>query len=566
MNMNIDWEQNKIDNDLQGALREDPVNSGISGDTAESENVPVKEMDILSSVPPEQQRWDLFDEIAVFGVSLRGRSHVKSGLPCQDSNDFLYLHQEKILIAAIADGVGSCSFSHWGAHTAVQEAINSIRDSIVQIANGHPVKISDLSQVQIEEVFNKAFLHAQNKVEEFADHYQQSVVHFQSTLTVALYDGNRVVCCHIGDDGIVAQGTSGKYQMITKRIKGEEANSVFTLQSGKWYITTISTDITGFMMSTDGILDFYVTNEGMGNRVYYPFLHTFLYGMKPTSGQDLRSVVENTMQSTIAFLNSDERVASVMDDMTILAIANQRHLCEATVPTFSQSEWEDEQKRIRKEQLKKLNASKTVIPPLKQRTVTQPKSKEKTTADTNNRQSYHFDETQGKKQPPYVNHRKATLHAASVPAAGSTYNGHYQPSNGKKAKSTYETSQNPYYLPQYGSNISSANGRLNHSDAYPDTYEEESIGFFDMIGEGIAGIGEGIMGGINKAASIMDAREVRKEGRKYRCCYCGRSISKRDKYCKFCNYPFTWRCGNCGNPIRNDEKKCSRCGCTIGWR
>lgn len=315
---------------------------------------------VLSAIPPSQIRCGTYGEIAVYGMSLQGRSHKKTNTPCQDSNHFCYLENEKILITAIADGVGSCVWSHWGSYVAVDAVIQSLKRMIAAISKGEVLKIESLSKEQIESIFNTAFSDARQAVEDLADREQQSVYNFQSTLTVALYDGSRLTCCHIGDDGIVAQGTSGKYQMITQRIKGDEANSVVTLQSGKWFITTTSTEVTGFLMSTDGILDFYVMNQAMDNRVYYPFFEACIYSMEPKQISNASEAVEAAMRETQKNLLDDELMGSVTDDMTVLSVVNQRLLCQSTRPTFSKEAWDRERRRVLKMQQEKLHPKKVI--------------------------------------------------------------------------------------------------------------------------------------------------------------------------------------------------------------
>ncbi len=323
---------------------------------------------VLNIVPPSQIRYGIYGEIGVYGMSLQGRSHKITNTPCQDSNNFCYLEKEKILIAAIADGVGSCIWSHWGSYTAVEAAILSLKREITAISKGEVLRIESLSTNQTESIFNSAFSDARQAVEDLADREQQSVYNFQSTLTVALYDGSRLTCCHIGDDGIVAQGTSGKYQMITQRIKGDEANSVVTLQSGKWFITTTSTEITGFLMSTDGILDFYVMNQAMNNRVWYPFFEACIYSMEPKCSESMDITVETAMKEAEKQLINDEIMGRVTDDMTVLAVVNQRLLCQSSHPSFSQAEWNRERQRVLKIQQEKLHPKKgkTIREPISQ--------------------------------------------------------------------------------------------------------------------------------------------------------------------------------------------------------
>ena len=290
------------------------------------------------------------NDVGVYGFSLTGSSHLKSKTVCQDYSDFLYLSDENIWIFAIADGVGSCSLSHWGAYTAVIESMNSIKEQITLLSNGKVVKLSDVPN--IEEIFQKAFSFAREKVELFADNCQKPIYDFQSTLTVAVYDGLRLACCHVGDDGIVAEGVSGKCLMITNRFKGEEANSVVTLQSGLSTTTIVKSDVVGFIMSTDGILDYYVGNASVNNRVYYPFFQEIIYGMRPSEDiSPLDAVKQASRKLKESFLTPTFQ-KRVTDDITVLAVANQSLLSNPDRLNFSQKNWDEETKKIEEERRK----------------------------------------------------------------------------------------------------------------------------------------------------------------------------------------------------------------------
>ena len=508
--------------------------SDVSANTETTEN---SSASVLSITPPTQIRCETYGEIGVYGMSLQGRSHKTKNTPCQDSNNFCYLEKEKILIAAIADGVGSCIWSHWGSYMAVEAAILSLKREIAAISKGEVLKIESLTANQIETIFNTAFSDARQAVEDLADREQQSVYNFQSTLTVALYDGSRLSCCHIGDDGIVAQGTSGKYQMITQRIKGDEANSVVTLQSGKWFITTTSTEVTGFLMSTDGILDAYVMNQAMNNRVFYPFFEACVYSMGPKQIPDALGSVEAAMKDTQKNLLDDKGLMSgVTDDMTVLAVANQRLLCQSVRPTFSMEEWDRERRRILKMQQEKLHPRKASPEPVSQNkpvqragsrpkeTSTNPTFQQKQTTRMRPGQQEFVPDSKLNRNSGVRNNRKDTGKDA----------------HGTKANPMY-TSSNPYYLtyaPESPYQITLDAENIEKTKGFGETKR----GFMEKM---VGGLEKGLFGGVvieveeNPFAFYSRDDEFNRSTPQKRngiiyCPNCRKQLDGKEKFCPYC--------------------------------
>lgn len=304
--------------------------------------------------PEPNQEWARFREIGVYGVSIQGSSHEKKGIPCQDNNGFYYLEPEGILVAAVADGVGSCEKSHWGAVTAVGASVSAIAKQLRTLSGENPLSLAELSGEAVEKLFHNAFRFALKKINQLAQKQGCEESLYQTTLTAAIYDGARLACCHIGDGGIVAQGVSGNYRMITERMKGDEANSVVPLQSGRWQITMISTEITGFLMATDGVLDYYVSGKALKDRVYYPFFERLIYGMSAQSDLHEEQPIEKTFRKTCEVFRSEDFLNNVTDDITVLAVANQRLLQTALHPQFSGEDWEKESRKFLEEKKKLL--------------------------------------------------------------------------------------------------------------------------------------------------------------------------------------------------------------------
>ena len=285
--------------------------------------------------------------ISAFGISQQGDSHLEKDppVPCQDCFDMRFLEDQGLLIAAIADGVGSCFLSHWGAHTAVHTAIDSACNALAQMAPRTKLKLkSDDREFcsRMKTVMVDAFQNAQDAVEALAatGEPEVPVFAFQSTLTLAIYDGDCLFHGHVGDDGIVAQLPDGTVEMATRRVKGEEANSVFPLQSGKdvWLFGVVP-HVAGFIMATDGVLDSFVASStavySYFGGIYYNFMERAIYGLAENSG----STPERIMREYHDFLLSKEYRSKVCDDLTFLAIVNSKTLCSSSHPSFSVEAW-----------------------------------------------------------------------------------------------------------------------------------------------------------------------------------------------------------------------------------
>lgn len=301
--------------------------------------------------PEPNRQWALFGQIGVFALSLQGASHLRSGAPCQDNNGFVWLEEAGLLLCAIADGVGSCAHSHWGARTAVAAVLDALGRELKALSGGKPVRLEKCGKEKLEGLFHRAFLQAQEAVGSEADSRGLLALEFQSTLTAAVYDGRRLACCHIGDDGIVAQGTSGNYALITSRMKGEEANSVMTLQSGCREILLTTTDIAGFLMTTDGVLDAYVSGKALGNLIYYPFFEKLIYGMRPGPGGKARSAVRGIFEE---MRTGPDLAGITSDDITVVAVANLALLDTGVHPVFSREEFEEKSLAFQRARAEKL--------------------------------------------------------------------------------------------------------------------------------------------------------------------------------------------------------------------
>ena len=282
--------------------------------------------------------------INFLGLTLTGKSHLEKGKVCQDANYVRFTNKNHpTVVAAIADGVGSCALSNYGSSIAVKVSTNYLTSVFKKL------DISNTDDKEIGEHIRTAMQKALDAIEEEANINEQLPYSYQTTLTLAMYDGNNLYYGHIGDDGIVALTSDGKLSMITTRIKGDEANSVYPLQAGKnkWEVGKCIEPVDGFMMATDGILDSIVMSEKQNNRVYYPFMEP---AFKGTDNIEIGKLYAKTMQDS----NFRKKVT---DDMTVVFVKNER--VKNNPYRFDAKKWNDETEYYEKQLAEALYSTPT---------------------------------------------------------------------------------------------------------------------------------------------------------------------------------------------------------------
>ena len=307
-------------------------------------------MDLLQECPRNEARETIQNAaVAAFGITLQGESHKQSTppTPCQDYHALRWMENEGIFLAASADGVGSCRRSHWGAFTAVNAALDRVEKEITALAKGRRLQLdaeSGTFRKQMKEIMLSAFRTAPEAVEQLADSADppQQVFAFQSTLTLASYDGTCLYHGHAGDDGIVAQLPDGTVETATRRMKGEEASSVYPLQSGEtaWSFGLVP-EVAGFVMATDGVLDAFVQSHSDYYGINYcnGICYAFMEDAMKQLAQQSTNAAEAAMEQYLHFLQSEEYTQRVTDDLTLVAVVSPKLMAKAKQPDFSLEIW-----------------------------------------------------------------------------------------------------------------------------------------------------------------------------------------------------------------------------------
>lgn len=280
------------------------------------------------------------DNIAAFGFSQQGSSHIAQNIPCQDHCGIRYLDSKPIVVCAIADGVGSCEMSHYGSDAAVQAALDTVVAELEPLADAPDFVFLD--NQRMKNILVKAFEAAVDYVVETAQNMGSLPFSYQSTLTVAIYDGKSLYFGHAGDDGIVALCKDGTCQMVTARHKGDEANSVVPLQAQQWQFGLVDREVACFVAMTDGVLDAVVGNQLFDNRIYYPFFD-LIFGSEFVDEES----VEKTCRCMFDILASDDYRERVHDDLTLVAVVNSEMLASTKKPVFDRDAWDKKNEEVK---------------------------------------------------------------------------------------------------------------------------------------------------------------------------------------------------------------------------
>lgn len=170
-----------------------------------------------------KERTEIAPRWRCIGASVRGLSHEKSGLPCQDAH-YIESPTVDMIIVAVADGAGSASLSDVGAAIAVQTAVRKLRNFVTEMN-----KTADFTELEAA-VFD-AVAAAKLAVEAEADARKVRARELASTLLLAIATPSLVVAAQIGDGGIVVKDTDACLTMLTSPELSEYINETCFLIS-----------------------------------------------------------------------------------------------------------------------------------------------------------------------------------------------------------------------------------------------------------------------------------------------------------------------------------------------
>lgn len=273
-------------------------------------------------------------------MSMIGRHHLEKGGVCQDSNSVMRLDNGWV-VAAIADGLGSCCHSDTGSSIAVRETLDFVEKNCPDVWHDG----------SMESLLCLAFHSALKAVKVQAKEEGNPANDYGTTLSAIIYNGTNVAYGNIGDSGVLVLNSFGDIYSLSETQKGEFANETYPLHSGPeyWQFGTTNESICSLLMLTDGLLDVACPSILIDHdpEIYINFVRQFM-DFNLMNLEDKRDLVR-IKEDVKSFLSTD--VPSVVtDDMTLVSIFNTEIIPDIKEEAYYQDpDWESLRNKKREE-------------------------------------------------------------------------------------------------------------------------------------------------------------------------------------------------------------------------
>lgn len=254
---------------------------------------------------------------SVFGASVRGASHIRSGRECQDSLKKVIL-DEGAVILAVADGHGSesCPYSKTGSFAAVNVFCKIMGDYLETYAGQTETLFTFLKREgdtkiaqEIDTEWKRRILRLHKKCRREIPVGADGIIDreavyklYGSTLLGLVITGEFLFAFQLGDGDIMKVSESGVYSVIeADKILGTETHSLSKAESWKKAITLIRKREENerkpvmYLLSSDGLSNSYKNEEEFQKTCadYYALLKE--HGVKAVSDR-LKAWLQETSE------------------------------------------------------------------------------------------------------------------------------------------------------------------------------------------------------------------------------------------------------------------------------
>jgi serine/threonine protein phosphatase PrpC len=244
-----------------------------------------------------------------YGISLPGTYHIKNDIVCQDYHKIIHIGK-KMAIAAVADGLGSADYSDVGSKIAATTVTEHCYQCIISAKEG----------INLLDIIKNVFKAAQRAVEKEAASKDHDIVHYDTTLTLAVLIYDTLYYGHSGDSGMIALTTEGRYETVTKQQRDEEGRVFPLFYEDKWEFGQFNKKVSSVLLATDGMLEtffpLYIKNAPVN--IHVSLMQFFM------DNRNLRinKTGSETVQANVSEFMENIPDETVNDDKTVAVLIN----------------------------------------------------------------------------------------------------------------------------------------------------------------------------------------------------------------------------------------------------
>lgn len=239
-----------------------------------------------------------------------GKSHLKTGLPCQDRLACTVL-PNGALVAVIADGAGSAAMGEVGAEIAVHSVISELRQALETGRSDFAVLMQETATQAREAVVSEAIKRGLEPRS------------FASTLLALILVRDGGAAMQIGDGVMVVSDGGNGWSWVFWPQRGEYANTTYFLTDDDAIehiqVEPISGPISDVALMSDGLES--LALHYASKTVHEPFFNGMFRPLLQSDGADEVFRLSEALQR---FLSSDQ-VGSRTDDDVSVILATRRN-------------------------------------------------------------------------------------------------------------------------------------------------------------------------------------------------------------------------------------------------
>jgi len=246
----------------------------------------------------------------VLAATQTGCSHESSGAPCQDA--FAWVEAgDRLLVIAVADGLGTAPRAEEGAAVAVEAAVNA---ALAACHEGPQAALGALARGSVEA--------ARAALESLADDGEVPLSALATTLIVVAASGDRVCVAQVGDGAVVAEGPDA-LALLSAPAHGEYVNEVTPLTAETWAeAVRVSPEVAGvraLAAFTDGCEPAALRHRASGDLVPHEgfFVPLFEFARAVGAGASEEGELRDLLAGAKMAASSDD------DKTLVLAILDQ---------------------------------------------------------------------------------------------------------------------------------------------------------------------------------------------------------------------------------------------------